>query len=154
MDTGLSTREAADRLARHGLNELPQPKPPSLARRILRHLADPLSILLLIAGAVTLLVLHAVPEGVAIVTILLVNVVIGVSQELKAEQAVRALRSLTAPMANLGLSQRISLGLIVHIRKVPLSWRDGACRESCPHQIRRHFPSEDYRFARQDQRIR
>ncbi len=55
--------------------------------------------------------------------------------------------------ASLGLSRRISPSLIVHIRKVPLNWEDGACRESCPRQIRRHFPSEEYRLPRQDHRI-
>ncbi|MFI6317629.1 cation-translocating P-type ATPase [Nonomuraea sp. NPDC050556] len=103
MDTaeraGLSAHEAARLLAEHGRNTLPQPSPPSLPARVVRHLADPLSILLLVAGVVTLLVLGEVPEGAAILVILLVNVVIGVSQEVRAEQAVRALKSLTAPMA-------------------------------------------------------
>ncbi len=94
------TQDAAERLlAEVGPNELPQPKPPTLSARAARQLADPMSILLLIAGLVTLVVLGEVPEGAAILTILVVNVVIGVSQEAKADRAVRALRTLTAPMA-------------------------------------------------------
>ncbi|GAA3561089.1 cation-transporting P-type ATPase [Nonomuraea rosea] len=96
---GLADDEAARLLAEHGRNELPEPKRRSPLSRAARQLADPLSILLLIAGLVTLAVLGEVPEGAAILAILLVNVVIGVSQEVKAEQAVRALRTLTAPMA-------------------------------------------------------
>ncbi|MER7506071.1 cation-translocating P-type ATPase [Nonomuraea pusilla] len=96
---GLPDEEAVRLLAEYGPNELPAARPPSLLVRAARQLADPLSILLLAAGLVTLLVLGEVPEGVAILAILAVNVVIGVTQEAKAEQAVRALRTMTAPMA-------------------------------------------------------
>ncbi|WP_433427701.1 cation-transporting P-type ATPase [Nonomuraea sp. CA-141351] len=91
--------EAVRLLAEHGRNELPEHRRPSLPLRAARRLADPRSILLLIAGLVTLVVLGEVPEGAAILAILAVNVVIGVSQEVRADQAVRALRTLTAPMA-------------------------------------------------------
>ncbi|WP_055483556.1 cation-translocating P-type ATPase [Sphaerimonospora mesophila] len=97
--TGLTEEAASRRLAECGPNELPQPRPPRLSARAVRQLADPMSILLLVAGLVTLVVLDEVPEGAAILAILLVNVVIGVSQEMKADRAVRALRTLTAPMA-------------------------------------------------------
>ncbi|MFI9561134.1 cation-translocating P-type ATPase [Nonomuraea endophytica] len=108
--SGLTERQAAQALAEHGPNELPQPPPPTLLGRAVRQLADPFSILLAIAGLVTLLVLREVPEGAAILAILAVNVVIGVSQEAKADQAVRALRTLTAPMAKVrrdGVTRRI-----------------------------------------------
>ncbi|TMR35231.1 cation-translocating P-type ATPase, partial [Nonomuraea zeae] len=114
--TGLAEDEAARALAEHGRNELPEPKPRSLHSRAARQLADPLSILLLIAGLVTLAVLREVPEGAAILAILLVNVVIGVSQEAKAEQAVRALRTMTAPMAKVrrgGAVRRIPAAEVV-----------------------------------------
>ncbi len=113
---GLGEDEAARLLAEHGPNELPQPKPPSLLARAGRQLADPLSVLLLIAGLVTLLILAEVPEGVAILAILLVNVVIGVSQEVKADQAVRALHTLTAPMAKVrrgGATRRVPAAGVV-----------------------------------------
>ncbi|MBB6349083.1 cation-translocating P-type ATPase [Nonomuraea muscovyensis] len=113
---GLSDDAAARLLAEHGPNALPEPKPPSVFVRIARQLADPLSILLLGAGAVTLLVLREVPEGAAIVAILLVNVTIGVTQEMKAEQAVRALRTMTAPMAKVrrdGVVRRVPAAEVV-----------------------------------------
>ncbi|MEU8193181.1 cation-transporting P-type ATPase [Microbispora amethystogenes] len=113
---GLSERAAAERLAEYGPNELSQPRPPRLPVRAARQLADPMSILLLIAGLVTLIVLGEVPEGLAILTILLVNVVIGVSQETKADHAVRALRTLTAPMAKVvrdGVVRRIPAAEVV-----------------------------------------
>ncbi|MFC6580499.1 cation-translocating P-type ATPase [Planomonospora parontospora] len=113
---GLSREAAARLLTEHGPNALPQPQPPTLIARAVRQLADPLSVLLLIAGLVTLGVLREVPEGAAIVAILLVNVVIGVSQETKADQAVRALGTLTAPMAKVrrdGVLQRIPAAEVV-----------------------------------------
>ncbi|MDI9581679.1 MAG: cation-transporting P-type ATPase [Actinomycetales bacterium] len=114
--TGLSQEEAARRLAEHGPNELPRPEPPALPVRVARHLADPLSILLLIAGLVTLLVLAEVPEGAAILAILVVNIVIGVRQETKAERAIQALHTLTAPMAKVirdGTARRIPAAEVV-----------------------------------------
>ncbi|MEU7942915.1 cation-translocating P-type ATPase [Microbispora bryophytorum] len=114
--TGLSAQAASERLAEYGPNEFPQPRPPHLPVRAARQLADPMSILLLIAGLVTLLVLGEIPEGAAILTILLVNVVIGVSQEAKADHAVRALRTLTAPMAKVvrdGVVRRVPAAEVV-----------------------------------------
>ncbi|MBP2706777.1 cation-transporting P-type ATPase [Microbispora sp. RL4-1S] len=113
---GLSEKAASERLAEYGANELPRPRPPRLPVRAARQLADPMSILLLIAGLVTLVVLGEVAEGAAILTILLVNVVIGVSQEAKADHAVRALRTLTAPMAKVvrdGVVRRIPAAEVV-----------------------------------------
>ncbi len=114
--SGLTEDEAGRLLAEHGANELPQPRPPTLLGRAVRQLADPFSILLMIAGLVTLLVLREVPEGAAILAILLVNVIIGVSQEARADQAVRALRTLTAPMAKVrrdGITRRIPAAEVV-----------------------------------------
>ncbi|MBB2910815.1 Ca2+-transporting ATPase [Streptosporangium becharense] len=113
---GLSGTEAVRLLEEHGPNELPRSRPPTVLARAVRQLADPLSILLLIAGLVTLVVLAEVPEGVAILAILLVNVVIGVSQEVKADQAVHALRTLTAPMAKVrrdGVTRRLPAAEVV-----------------------------------------
>ncbi|MEV4805729.1 cation-transporting P-type ATPase [Nonomuraea sp. NPDC049421] len=113
---GLTDDDAARLLAEHGRNELPEARPPSLLARAARQLADPLSILLLIAGLVTLVVLGEMPEGAAILAILVVNVVIGVTQEARAEQAVRALRTLTAPMAKVlrgGAARRIPAAEVV-----------------------------------------
>ncbi|GIN01050.1 haloacid dehalogenase [Planomonospora venezuelensis] len=113
---GLSQEAATRLLTEHGPNALPQPEPPTMAARAARQLADPLSVLLLIAGLITLLVLREIPEGVAIVAILVVNVVIGVTQESKADQAVRALRTLTAPMAKVrrdGVLRRIPAAEVV-----------------------------------------
>jgi Ca2+-transporting ATPase len=113
---GLSEEAASRLLTEYGPNELPQPASPTLLRRAARQLADPMSVLLLLAGLVTLVVLGEIPEGAAILTILFVNVVIGVSQEARADRAVRALRTLTAPMAKVireGTARRVPAAAVV-----------------------------------------
>ncbi|WP_440073546.1 cation-translocating P-type ATPase [Streptosporangium sp. OZ121] len=113
---GLGDAEAARLLDEYGPNELPRSRPPTLPARVARQLADPLSILLLIAGLVTLLVLAEIPEGIAILTILVVNVAIGAGQEAKADQAVRALGTLSAPMAKVrrdGVTRRVPAAEVV-----------------------------------------
>ena len=107
---GLTETEAQDRLGHDGPNDLPAPRPPGVAVRAARQVADPMSLLLLAAGLVTLAGLRQVPEGAAILAILLVNVVIGVTEETRAERAVTALRAMTAPEATVrrdGSARRI-----------------------------------------------
>lgn len=114
--TGLEEAEATRRLARDGPNELPRPRPPSLAGRVGRQLADAQSLLLLLAGSATLAVLREIPEGVAILAILVLNVAVGVGQEARADRAVAALRALTAPMAKVrraGATRRVPAAEVV-----------------------------------------
>ncbi|WUJ05621.1 cation-transporting P-type ATPase [Actinoplanes sp. NBC_00393] len=95
---GLSSAEAAARLAAHGANTTAVPPPRSIARRARRQLADPLVALLLAAGAVTA-VLRDLPDTLIIVLVVAVNTTIGVIQEVRADAAVAALNQLAAPVA-------------------------------------------------------
>jgi Ca2+-transporting ATPase len=102
---GLSGDEARARLARHGRNELPAAPPVPAWRRFLAQFGDVLTILLLVATAVSLVAWFieretAVPyEALTILAILLGNAALGFAQESRAEQAVAALRAMTAPVA-------------------------------------------------------
>jgi len=96
---GLSAAEAAGRLAVDGPNQLPRPPEPSSARRALRHLAEPLSLVLLAAAALSVSVLGRPAEGFTILAIVVLNVVIATVQEHRSAAAVRALEELTAPTA-------------------------------------------------------
>ena len=97
---GLSNAEAAKRLAEHGPNKLAEGKKVSLIRRFLQQLADPMTIILLAAALVSGITAAYAGESFADVFIILIvvviNAVLGVYQESKAEKAIEALQQMTA----------------------------------------------------------
>ncbi|MEV4824651.1 cation-translocating P-type ATPase [Micromonospora sp. NPDC049274] len=95
---GLSSRDAAARLARDGGNVLPTPQPTPLWRRIVTQLRDPLVLVLLAAAGFTLATADFTDAAV-ILLVIAVNTTVGVLQEIKAERAITALSALTAPAA-------------------------------------------------------
>src|SRR6185437_909065 len=103
---GLSTSEATARLEQYGRNELAAKKPLPAWRRFLAQFQDPLVVLLLVATAIsgTLWLLErnsALPyEAIAILAVVLLNAVMGYVQRSRAEQAVAALRQMSAAHAN------------------------------------------------------
>jgi len=97
-DGGLSAAEAAERLARYGPNELPRARKTPLWRMIASQLSDPLAVVLLVAAVLTLATGDWTDAGV-ILLVIVVNTTAGVTQEVKAGQAIAALSELTAPEA-------------------------------------------------------
>ena len=95
---GLSNSEAAQRLTRFGLNELEPPQKTPLWRIFLEQFNDFMIWVLLAAVAISLFEGQYV-ESVAIVIILLINAILGVYQEYRAEQALEALKEMSAPTA-------------------------------------------------------
>ena len=96
---GLSSSEAADRLARHGPNRLPDaPRRPAILR-FLAHFHNVLIYVLITAAIVTAALSHWVDTGV-ILAVVVVNAVIGFVQEGRAETAMAAIRSMLAPHAS------------------------------------------------------
>lgn len=97
---GLSSAEAAKRLEENGKNKLAAAKGKSLIRRFLEQLADPMIIILLVAAAISGVL--AVVEGesfadvIIILAVVIVNAVLGVYQESKAEKAIEALQEMSA----------------------------------------------------------
>ena len=102
---GLSSGEVRARLDRHGRNELPSAPPVPAWRRFLAQFRDVLTILLLVATAVSFVawwIEREAPipyEALTILAIVLLNGVLGSVQESRAEQAVAALRAMSAPTA-------------------------------------------------------
>jgi Ca2+-transporting ATPase len=95
---GLTSAEAAHRLARYGPNALPpEPRTPVL-RRVLQQLRDPLIVVLLAAAALTIAT-GDLSDAAVILLVVTVNTVVGVVQEVRAEQAVTALSAMSAPTA-------------------------------------------------------
>ena len=97
-EQGLSRQEAAERLARYGPNALQEAPAPTFWQLLWGQFTNFL-ILILIAASVLSLLLGDVLEAVAILAIVMLNAVIGVVQESRAEGALRALRKLAAPQA-------------------------------------------------------
>jgi Ca2+-transporting ATPase len=96
--SGLTSAEAAERLISHGPNELPRARPVRLWQMIAGQVRDPLVIVLLIAAILTLATGDWTDTAV-ILLVIVVNTAAGVTQEVKAGQAIAALTELTAPEA-------------------------------------------------------
>ena len=95
---GLTSAEAAARLTEHGPNELPKARRTPLWRMIADQVRDPLVIVLIVAAVLTLATGDWTDAGV-ILLVIVVNTAAGVTQEVKAGQAIAALSELTAPEA-------------------------------------------------------
>ena len=97
---GLSSGEADRRLEIHGPNALKQAPKPSLLRRFFQQMADPMIIILLAAAAISGVTAFYAKESFADVFIILfvviVNTVLGLYQENKAEAAIEALQKMSA----------------------------------------------------------
>ena len=119
---GLSEDEARSRLARYGPNELAAEKPVPGWTKFLRQFRDPLVVLLLAATAISAGLWavereSALPyEAIAILAVVLLNAVMGYVQQARAEQAVLALRRMSAAHANVvrgGARRRVPAANIV-----------------------------------------
>ena len=95
---GLTTSEAAARLASYGPNELKREDATSPWRILAGQFASPVIWLLLAAAAISG-ALGELVDAIAIATILVINALVGFFQEYRAERAVLALRAMTAPQA-------------------------------------------------------
>ena len=112
-ENGLSTAQAQERLQKYGPNKLKEGEKPTWLQRFLAQLKDPMLIILMIAAlvsaATTVIDFMQLPEprdaghlveglvevGIIVVVVLL-NAILGVIQESKAEAAIEALQTMTA----------------------------------------------------------
>lgn len=91
---GLTSIEAARRLEKYGLNELPETKRRSVYSIVFHQFLSPLIYLLLIAASIAFFV-GETSDALVIVVVVLLNAVIGAYQEGRAEQSLAALRQLS-----------------------------------------------------------
>ena len=102
---GLSSQEAAARLARNGENRLKEGKKKTNLQRFAEQFKDVMILILLGAAAISFIVACSTGEPseffepLLIVAIVIANAVMGVMQESKAEKALEALKNLSAPHA-------------------------------------------------------
>lgn len=99
-ENGLSSEQAQQRISEIGKNKLQEGKKKSLIRRFLEQFADPMIIILIAAAVIS--AITAVIEGefptdvIIIMFVVIVNAVLGVYQESKAEKAIEALQKMAA----------------------------------------------------------
>lgn len=114
-DRGLDAAEVSRRRLQHGSNRLQKGKKRSAWRMLLDQFSD-FMILVLVGAAVLAGLTGDVADTIAIVAILLLNAIIGFTQELRAAKAMNALRQLAAPQALVrrnGSSRSIDAGELV-----------------------------------------
>lgn len=104
--SGLSQTEAASRLEKNGPNKLKEAERTPLWKRFLAQMADPMIIMLIVAAVISALVGVAQGEAdyadvIIICFVVVVNAVLGVVQESKAEEALAALQEMSASMSKI-----------------------------------------------------
>lgn len=99
-EQGLSSAQAAARLEKYGPNKLKDAEKPTMVQRFLAQLKDPMLVILMVAAAVSAVTNYLARESFAevfiILIVVLLNAVLGVLQESKAEAAIEALQTMTA----------------------------------------------------------
>ena len=99
-EQGLSEAEAARRLSEHGPNRLAAGKKKSNLQRFFEELKDPMILILLaaalISGITSAYEGESYADVVIILTVVIINAVLGVLQESKAEKAIEALQEIAA----------------------------------------------------------
>lgn len=118
-DGGLSASEASRRLAENGANKLKEAKKKPLILRFLGQLTDPMIIILIVAAIVSGITSAYEHESMADVFIILfvviINAVLGVYQESKAEKAIEALQKMSA-----ATSKVLRDGNLIHVKSEEL----------------------------------
>jgi Ca2+-transporting ATPase len=115
VTSGLSPDEASARLSERGANELREAPRPTFWHMLLEQFKDFVVLILIVAAGISIVVGEAV-DAIAITAIVIINAVIGVVQESKAENALRALKKMAAPNARVvrdGVPQTIAAREIV-----------------------------------------
>ena len=99
-ESGLSPAEAARRLEANGKNKLAEGKKDSLLKRFIDQLMDPMILILLAAAAISGVLAivggESFTDVIIILAVVIVNAVLGVYQESKAEKAIEALQEMSA----------------------------------------------------------
>lgn len=99
-EKGLTQAQADERLQKNGKNKLAEAKKETLLHRFLMQLADPMIIILIVAAvisAITSVYEHEFPSDVIIIMfVVIINAILGVYQESKAEKAIEALQEIAA----------------------------------------------------------
>jgi len=96
---GLTAEEAESRLKQNGPNRLKSAKKRSLLLRIFDQFKDFLVVILIAAAVISVFLGDGLKDAIIIVAILIVNMIIGITQENKADEALKELKNMSSPKA-------------------------------------------------------
>lgn len=110
---GLSSDEAEKRINQYGKNELEQAKKETIVQKFVNELKDPMLIMLICAAiisAITNIISNEpLTEVFIIIAVVLLNAILGVIQESKAEEAIEALKNMTKARCKVMRDGKMSL---------------------------------------------
>jgi P-type Ca2+ transporter type 2C len=112
---GLSSKEAAERLAKYGSNFLPEKPPPTSIAIFLSQLKNPLVYILIFAGSVSLF-LQDFSDAAIIFLAVAINTILGFIQERKASRSLASLKKLLVPTTCVirdGMESVVNVGEVV-----------------------------------------
>jgi len=119
-EKGLSTSEVENRIKKYGLNEFEEAKKENIFQKILHHLMEITAIILIIAASIAAYMAITTGEGwpkvFVILSIVVINIILGIYQENKAEKALDALKKLNSSQTTVlrdGTKQKIDANQLV-----------------------------------------
>ena len=146
-ENGLSEEEVKIRLEKYGLNQFAEEKKETLLQKILHHLKEISAIILLVAAAIAAYMAVTTGDGWAkvgvILSIVVINIILGIYQENKAEQALEALKKMSTQLTTVirgGAKQKVDAtqlvpGDIIEIEAGDIITADARLLESSSLQV-------------------
>ena len=108
INKGLSSVEAANRLVDNGKNELTEKKKQSMLIKFFLEFKDVLIIILMIAAVVSLIIdPREWVERLIIFIVIIINAILGIFQENKAEKSLEALKKMSSPMCKVLRDEKV-----------------------------------------------
>ena len=105
---GLSDDEAKKRIGEYGYNKLAEKQKQSLLSKFIDQFKDLMIIVLLVAAAISAFVANEIIDAIIILFVVVVNAILGVIQENKAEKSLEALKNMSAPFSKVMRNGQVS----------------------------------------------
>ena len=96
---GLTDKQAEEKLKIYGPNEIAKEKKKSIFRKIFDALIEPMALILIVASLLSFFIIDDLLEALAIVAVVIINTIISLFQEGKAEKAAEELKKILSPQS-------------------------------------------------------